>query len=258
MTSLVESLHLYNGGIVTLVGAGGKTSLMFTLARELIKSGKLVVTTTTTKIHRPNKIQSPCICLGDSADEVLLQVAKRVNDLRHVTVASAIHSSGDKLVGLLPPVVDQLLGNSAIDWVIVEGDGAARKPIKAPAPHEPVIPKESRWVIGIAGLGASGQNLDDRSGQRPHRLSSIAGLAVGAPVTTKSVGRVLGHTDGLLKGSPSKARQSVFLNLAGRPERLAYGRKIAAMLKERRGHNIREVIIGNAKAPPFVVERIEV
>jgi probable selenium-dependent hydroxylase accessory protein YqeC len=39
---------LKKGGVISIVGAGGKTALMFRLARELSKDGGRVLTTTTT------------------------------------------------------------------------------------------------------------------------------------------------------------------------------------------------------------------
>ena len=51
MITLRDALKLDEGGVVSFVGAGGKTSLMFSLARELSKVGESVLTTTTTKIQ---------------------------------------------------------------------------------------------------------------------------------------------------------------------------------------------------------------
>ena len=57
MTSLGQALMLGDGGVISLVGAGGKTSLMFKLAHELSKTGEPVLTTTTTKIFEPGPDQ---------------------------------------------------------------------------------------------------------------------------------------------------------------------------------------------------------
>ena len=40
MTSLRQALMLGEGGVISLAGAGGKTSLMFKLAHELSKIGE--------------------------------------------------------------------------------------------------------------------------------------------------------------------------------------------------------------------------
>ena len=45
-----DALRIRRGDVVTLVGGGGKTTLMFRLAEELTAAGMTVVTTMTTKI----------------------------------------------------------------------------------------------------------------------------------------------------------------------------------------------------------------
>ncbi|MCD4678214.1 MAG: hypothetical protein K8S18_19810, partial [Desulfobacula sp.] len=57
--TLIDNLQLNRRGVISLIGAGGKTSLMFCLAKELENSGKTVLTTTTTKIFMPTPDQSP-------------------------------------------------------------------------------------------------------------------------------------------------------------------------------------------------------
>ena len=50
---LREALNLKKGDLVVFVGAGGKTSAMNRLAKELVDSGDTVIITTTTKIFLP-------------------------------------------------------------------------------------------------------------------------------------------------------------------------------------------------------------
>ncbi|MCK4430412.1 MAG: hypothetical protein KAW19_03825, partial [Candidatus Aminicenantes bacterium] len=47
---LLSGLAVQPGDIIAFAGAGGKTSLMLTLAEELFKSGSKVAVTTTTKM----------------------------------------------------------------------------------------------------------------------------------------------------------------------------------------------------------------
>ena len=56
---LIESLDLRAREVISLVGAGGKTTLMFRLAKELVLTGEKVVTTTTTKILEPSSEETP-------------------------------------------------------------------------------------------------------------------------------------------------------------------------------------------------------
>ena len=71
MPSLIEALKPLERGVVSLVGAGGKSSLMYKLARELSDAGKSVLTTTTTKIFVPSKAQCEHVVLSDSSMEII-------------------------------------------------------------------------------------------------------------------------------------------------------------------------------------------
>jgi hypothetical protein len=70
MTSLCRGLALGKNGVISLVGAGGKTSLMFRLAHELSASGDTVLTTTTTKIYPPAG-QSKCLIVPDCTNWII-------------------------------------------------------------------------------------------------------------------------------------------------------------------------------------------
>ncbi len=72
--SFAEILCRDSRGVVSLVGGGGKTSLMFGLAHQLIGAGKRVLTTTTTKIFVPTPEQSANV-LVDADPEVILRQA---------------------------------------------------------------------------------------------------------------------------------------------------------------------------------------
>ena len=63
MNSLKEALDIHPKDVISIVGAGGKTTLMFALARELSNKKGMVITTTTTKIFPPSH-PIPLICLS--------------------------------------------------------------------------------------------------------------------------------------------------------------------------------------------------
>ena len=50
--TLIDAFGVRDGEVVTLVGAGGKTTLMFALAQEFSRLGKRVVITTTVKMYK--------------------------------------------------------------------------------------------------------------------------------------------------------------------------------------------------------------
>jgi len=59
--SLSEALGLQRREMISLTGAGGKTTLMFRLAKELSLAGKKVITTTTTNILKQQSGKFPSL-----------------------------------------------------------------------------------------------------------------------------------------------------------------------------------------------------
>ena len=107
--------------------------------------------------------------------------------------------AGGPLVGLSPVVGTRVLDNGKLDgvppewvptlrdlpWVgavLVEADGAARLPLKAPAAWEPVIPACTSLTIVVAGLDAQDAPLDADHVHRPELLAALLGLEIGRPV----------------------------------------------------------------------------
>jgi len=215
MVSLKEALKLENGGVVSLVGAGGKTSLMFSIARELSNAGESVLTTTTTRIMMPSKDQSPHVILSDSLDEVLDKAKLLIKENLHISAASQRTDSPlEKIAGFKPEVIDGIWKTGIFRWILVEADGASRKPLKAPAFHEPVIPDCSELLIGIIGLKCIGKPLDERWVFRHKLYAEITGLKPEEPVTEESVSAVLIDKNGIMKGCPSHTTKVIFLNMA--------------------------------------------
>ena len=254
MTSLKHSLGLKKGGVISLVGAGGKTALMFRLARELSRQGTAVLTTTTTKIYMPARKQSPVVIVAECAKAVLKQAETFLKQHRHISAGSLTLHFQDKLKGFPPDIIDDIWQSGIFRWIIVEADGAAGRPVKAPATHEPVIPKCAQWVVGIVGLQAVGKPLTAEWAFRPRLVSQITGLAEGSILTESAIVDLLMDENGILKDAPAGAIRLAFLNQADSQDRLKSGRKIAQMLVRQRKSGFARVLIGQMLYEPTVKE----
>ena len=264
MNSIRETLQLRDGGVVSLVGGGGKTTLMFQLAGEFASAGQSVLTTTTTRIFKPSPDLCPLIYVTANVPEMLEQLAGAETDPScvhpsgglHVTAACSELFDENKLVGYAPEQIDALQRTGFFHWIIVEADGARQRPLKAPAAHEPVIPESSRWVIAVIGLDAVGKPLDDRYVFRSSDYSKLTGVTAGAPVTTESVVRAVLSPSGIFKGFPPGAGRIVLLNKAEGPDRRAAGGEIARSLLERSNGGIHRVVVGSLLPELLVVESL--
>ena len=254
MVSLREGLLLGDRGVISLVGAGGKTSLMFKLAHELALAGEPVLTTTTTKIYEPLPEQSINLIISGSVSRMLEQAQKALKNHYHITAAFEKLPDQRKLRGFTPEFIQAIWNSHLFRWILVEADGAAGRPLKAPADHEPVIPACTSQLVGIVGLNGAGQPLNDQWVFRHERFMQLSGLAHGAAVSEAAIVAVLMHNKGIFKNAPAAAARLVFCNQADVPRNLAAGRHIARALIEKKRTGLSRVVIGQTLFDPPVIE----
>lgn len=254
MTSICQKLLPEDGGVVSLVGGGGKTTLMFRLAKELSEAGKSVLTTTTTKIMMPGKGKSSYVIVASQLEHVITEAKHLLKDSYHISAGKEHALPENKLIGFEPNAVTELWESGLFDWIIVEADGAAQRPLKAPAAHEPVIPKCSSHVVAVVGLDAVGQSLEEEWVLRPELYSQITGVPPNSPITEQSVATIVLDNEGLMKGCPPGARQCVFLNKAEEDHTIAVGKRIAAILREKGKGRLERILIGAAGKDLSVVD----
>jgi len=245
--TLYQGLGLEGKGVISIVGAGGKTSLMFCLALEISGSGQTVLTTTTTKMMLPQKEQAAHVILTPSIQSLLDRAREELNKTNHLYFASArLPQQADKIAGFEPDVIDRIKLSGLFKWILVEADGAARRPLKVPDEHEPVIPVSSDWVIGLVGLKAVGKPLEPEWVFRHERFASISGISKGHPVTVNALVQAAIHPQGIFKGTPADARKILFLNTAGIADLWATGREVAETIADSGAdHNIHRLVIGS-------------
>ena len=209
--------------MVALVGAGGKTSTLYALARQAADSGRTVVVTTTTHILR-----HPGLPLVEEPTPERLRAALEGHGV--VTVGTVFR--GDKLSGAGTP--EEL--RRAADVVLVEADGAKRLPLKAPAEYEPVIPSCTDAVAAVAGMDAVGQAVGAVC-HRPERVCALLGAGAEHVLTPEDVALLLANPQGGRKGVGKAMAFRCVLNKADTPQRAAHARAVAGRLAERGIHS---------------------
>lgn len=196
MTSpLHERLGLGPHELVALVGAGGKSTILATLAREL--RALRVIVTTTTRMAQDQVTQPTCW----SDDPALVDAALEPGSPLFVATGRI----PDKVIGVSPAAADRLFRRTQADHVLVEADGARGMAIKAPAAHEPVIPSASTTVLVVVSIDAVGRPITEVA----HRHMLVAQLIGTHPdhlLTVEGAATVLLHPEGGLKGIPMGAR----------------------------------------------------
>jgi len=249
MLTLHTSLALGDREIVAFVGAGGKTSAMFRLARELRATGATVVVTTTTKILVP-PASDDLYVVTDQDEHGLLSAVAAILERGSLPVVARARTSEGKLAGIPLEWVAGLANLRGVGHVLVEADGAAGKPFKAPREGEPVIPPSTTIVVPVVGIDALGEPIAAVS-HRPEQVAALTGLAVEDRLDTRAIARVLLDPRGSAKGAPPGARVVPLVNKADTPSRIASARLLA---DELRRSGAERVVIAALESDPAVIE----
>jgi molybdenum cofactor cytidylyltransferase len=207
---------------MAFVGAGGKSTAIFSAARELATSNtgiapirNVFVTTSTHFGTRQAKEADLVCCIQSSQDIHKLQVKIPIG-----VMLIYGKQSNDRLGGLAPRLLEevhQLAGDNNLP-LLIEADGAHERPLKAPAEHEPAIPDFVKVVVVVAGLSGLGKPLNNEWVHRPEKFAKLSGLQLGEEITVAALENELLNNAGGLKNIPFGARKLALLNQADTPE----------------------------------------
>ena len=250
---LKEAFELDRHRIICIVGAGGKTSLMFAMAAELAALGNHVITSTTTKILEPSHTDTPFLLLTEGAGDMFETIPGLMHRYGHVSLAER-RLPGKKLMGISPGLIDALGALDTVDHIIVEADGAAQLPLKAPNENEPVITSKTSLVIVVVGIDGIGVKLSEDHVFRPHIASELTGLPLGRKVTVETIAELIVHKRGMAKGAPPHSSIIPFLNKVDMRDGLKKGRALASRILEKGHPRINRVALGHAIGERPIVE----
>ena len=204
MPLLSDLIILTASPLVAIIGAGGKTTTMYTLARELAQQGKRVITTTTTQIFYPEPGETDKMIIASETHNLLNATEEALRQYQRVTIAGTVLRT-EKLAGLEPEQLYELLVKSGADVVIVEADGARHRMIKAPAEHEPVIPLQTNVALLLMSAEAINQPLSESIAHRPELVAKVTGINMGDNLSPAVIARLMTSEQGALKHIPDTA-----------------------------------------------------
>lgn len=208
--------------VISASGAGGKTTLIFRIAMGI--RGTAIVTTTT-------KVGSEQILMADrqkTCGEFSAEDSSGV-----IWVSPLLEPYNGKIIGCTPEefgAVAAKCGKFHLP-LINEADGAARRHIKAPASHEPVIPPETNVCFYLAGLNVLGQPVNGENVHRPELFCELTGARMDGQINADHIIKLFDHPMGGLKNMPLSALRVAYLTHADTDERIAAGKYIAENLK---------------------------
>lgn len=205
------------GHVVSLVGGGGKTTLMYAMAAHCARKGWRVLAATTTHIMQP---PGGLWAQTDTERDALW------NSCHYVVAGTA--APGGKLTA--PPDEQFRRWMELADITLIEADGAKRMPCKAPAEHEPVILPQCDIVLAVSGASALGRPLNEVC-FRAELASERLAVSQDAVLTPELLARLLASEAG---GRKSVKKRDFFavLNQTETAERELLAKKTAQILRE--------------------------
>lgn len=159
--ALIDALKIKdtkNTQVITVVGAGGKTTIIHTLAKEFVAKGKKVLITTSTHMW-----EEEGTIVTNKASDIINEINKCgyvMAGTREKAKSNNNHiKSKYKITSLYQDIWKEVI--NYCDIVLVEGDGSREFPIKVPGENEPVIPTETTQILVIMGLSAIGKPINE-------------------------------------------------------------------------------------------------
>jgi probable selenium-dependent hydroxylase accessory protein YqeC len=150
---------------LTVIGSGGKTSLIWLLARKLARPGRRVLVAPSTKMYPPGEA------------------------IPGVETAGRLNRATGKLEVLPPEELERTA--SSYDLVLIEGDGSRGLPLKGWAPGEPVVPAFTAFTVGVIPLRPLGEKVSEGIIHRLPAFCRLSGAGEGEILGAEHLVRVI-------------------------------------------------------------------
>jgi probable selenium-dependent hydroxylase accessory protein YqeC len=229
--------------IISIVGAGGKTTVLTRLAKELEHMNKKVIVTTTTHLEI---LDFPLIRYSKKLTSELISYIEKTTEKTTPVIAKR-KVKGGKLKGLSLQQIATLNKEVTFDYMIIEADGANHKSLKAPHKYEPQVPLCTSHYIVVVGYDIIGKKLNKENVHRPQLVARATKRKHGSEIRPEDIIALLNHPDGLLKRRPSATKTTVVLNKVTRAESQKAGQLAKDILKF--GTGINSVVYGEMNKP---------
>lgn len=197
MLPLIKCFQFSENAIVSFIGSGGKTSLMWYFAEHFRNRKKVLVTTTT-------KIAMPTDNFYDFFYQNTAEIARPLE--RGITLVGQSVEKVDKL-GYAENISDFF---PFFDIILIEADGSRQLPLKGWATFEPVVLENTTQTIGIVPLSSLGKRINETTIHRLPLFLELTDARLGDVVTVQTLIDLVQHPKGLFQ--KSHGQKCLYLN----------------------------------------------
>jgi probable selenium-dependent hydroxylase accessory protein YqeC len=238
MAALIDCLNIRGQQVISLIGSGGKTSLMWYLAK--CHKQERVLVSTTTKIGCP--ITQPYDFFYSE------NFANLGSDGVGITLAGLFTEKKDKLA--MPPTSFRSTFKK-FDKVFLEADGSKQLPLKGWETFEPVILPETSMTIGIVPITALRQPIDANAVHRLPLFLRATGATEGQLITEKIIAEIIASPTGLW--SKCQGQRILCINQVESATQLRQAKKITSLLPKTLLTRLSKVVACNIQSQEGVV-----
>jgi probable selenium-dependent hydroxylase accessory protein YqeC len=196
---------------ITFIGSGGKTSLIWHLARRLSaraapgKRRRKILVGPATKMYPPETA------------------------LPGVFVQGRLNKKAGKLEALPSEELEKI--SAAYDLVLIEGDGSRGLPLKGWADYEPVVLPFTTVTVGILSLRPLGMAVSEKIIHRLPLFCALSGAAPGEILEEKHLANAIaGNREARGLFAAARGKKILFFNQAEDDAALQRAGQIAALL----------------------------
>lgn len=232
---LSSLLNLQQGDVISLTGAGGKTSTLLRLAREMPQYKVLLTTTTKFGLHALEEFDR--VSIAPQPRQGFLQSP----DPGIYFAASAL-ADNRKIIGFPPDILSSFL--SYFDICVIEADGSRQKPLKGWKETEPVIIKETTRTIGILPLHALGRPISPELVHNMALYCAVTGASPGDPVDMRQMRSLICHPAGLFQFA--KGERILLINQIDNPAQTYLVEHLLRELRPDERAGLAAIIAGSA------------
>ncbi len=242
--NLIEILNIKKNDIITIVGAGGKTSLMFSASLLLSKNHKVLVTTTT-HIYKPAAYQyDKLIILEDLKENEIKDLYNKNENGIYVIGNNLVNN--EKIKGLTFEQLDEIV--DYFDYIFIEGDGSKHKPLKGWRENEPVIYPKTTKQIGVLDIKSLGLDINE---DNIHRIDKFKQLinSKNKKVSIENLLNIIFNKNGLFKNA--KGEKILFINKVESKECRENTLKLIKEINHLNKHYLKKIVYGSVRNNKF-------
>lgn len=236
MMELNKILNLNIGDVISIIGAGGKTSVMFTLAEEL--ENYKVLVTTSTKIFVPESTKYDFLCIDPEGKSTF-----KHSKSSGVYILGTGVNEENKILGINKDILEKQY--KYFDYVLIEADGSKMKAIKGWNLEEPAVLTKTNKTLGVLSIRTIGARVNRDNVHRINEFMDITEANINEKITIEHMIKLVLHEQGLFKNS--RGEKILFINQVEEEDLKLQAEILISYIRKNSPNFINKIISGSIK-----------